>query len=230
MSARILLSCKVHSCNFEVFLYTANSSALELLVKTFYVFLLARLYPGQLDILVMSVFDLESRDRWMLASAGCRRPRSCENILQTLGVIGVCQMFTTPIGLYFAIFVSSLIRPMVCRKSSSCASHTWQWYNRQRIQNTRGLLHEHWATWNVPSDPMERSKYQCNALLQLERSTRNKMATNRDNNVILSMIITLFAENRRNLELIWEQHLSTKCVPVTGNNSILEPNGRRRPY
>jgi len=32
-------------------------------------------------------------------------------------------------------------------------------------------------------------------LLQLERSIRNKMDTNRDNSIILSIIITLFTEN-----------------------------------
>jgi len=48
-----------------------------------------------------------------------------------------------------------------------------------------------------PTDPVQRSKCQCTALLQLERPIQNKTATNRDNNVILSMITALFAENSR---------------------------------
>jgi len=50
-------------------------------------------------------------------------------------------------------------------------------------------------THNDPTDLAELSKCQCNTLLQLERSIQNNMATNRDNNIILSMITALFAEN-----------------------------------
>jgi len=46
-----------------------------------------------------------------------------------------------------------------------------------------------------PTDPAERSKCQCHTLLQLERSIQNKMATNRNNNIILLMITALFAES-----------------------------------
>jgi len=70
------------------------------------------------------------------------------------------------------------------------------------IYDTLGLLHKHRAMWNDPTDPVERSKYQCNALLQLQHSIQNKMATNKDNNIISLMIITLFTVNQRNLEQI----------------------------
>jgi len=47
-----------------------------------------------------------------------------------------------------------------------------------------------------PTDAAERSKCECNAL---EPPIENKMAINRDDNVILSMLTALFAENSRSL-------------------------------
>jgi len=48
--------------------------------------------------------------------------------------------------------------------------------------------------------PLECYKCQCNALLQPERFIQNKMATNTNNGIILSIVITLFTANRNNLE------------------------------
>jgi len=75
---------------------------------------------------------------------------------------------------------------------------------------TTGLLHNHWAGFDqpanepwwlcAPNDPVGHSKCQSNTLLQLEHSIQNKMAINRDNSFILSMIVTLFIVDKRILE------------------------------
>jgi len=52
---------------------------------------------------------------------------------------------------------------------------------------------------STPVDAVEQSRYQCNALLQLEHSTQNKMVTKSDKYIMLLIIIMLFTASQKNL-------------------------------
>jgi len=78
------------------------------------------------------------------------------------------------------------------------------WNKSNNTQNKNGGCQDkgpvartlsHVGRWSAPT--VNAIMY---ALLQLELSIQNKMATNKNNNIILPMIITLFSKNQINPE------------------------------